>query len=63
MFVVVLVGVVVLGASGWVGTSPRTVEDEIGARPGAPSARPEVLEVAGDAPVVVRERGGGSPRG
>ncbi len=63
MFVVVLAGVVVLGAAGWVGTSPRTVEDEIGTGPVTPSPRPGVVEAAGEAPVVVREPGGGSPRG
>jgi CP family cyanate transporter-like MFS transporter len=68
MFVVVFVGVVVLGAAGWIGTSPRTIEDEIDA---PPVARPraegqeaiEVLEAAGEAPVVVREPGAASPRG
>ena len=63
MFVVVLVGVVVLGAAGWIGTSPRTIEDEIDAPPVARPRGAEVLEAAGEAPIVVREPGAGSPRG
>jgi CP family cyanate transporter-like MFS transporter len=63
MFVVVFVGVVVLGAAGWIGTSPRTIEDEIDAPPVARPRATEVLEAAGEAPVVVREPGAASPRG
>ncbi len=63
MFVVVLAGVAVLAGAGWVSTRPRTVEEEIGAARGPRPREPEVLECAGDAPVVVREPGGGSPRG
>jgi CP family cyanate transporter-like MFS transporter len=62
MFVVVFVGVVVLGVAGWIGTSPRTIEDEIDAPAPAGPRTTEVLEAAGEAPVVVREPGGASPR-
>lgn len=63
MFVVVLVGVAVLAVTGWISTRPRLVEDEIGAPRSAPSPAPEVVEAAGDVPVVVREPDAGSPPG
>ena len=63
MFVVVLAGVVVLGVAGWIGTSPRTIEEDLGGRAGGAPREPAVLEAAGDAPVVVREPGDGSRRG
>jgi CP family cyanate transporter-like MFS transporter len=63
MFVVVLVGVAVLGAAGWVSTQPRTIEEDLGTLPAASPRGPEVLEAVGDAPVVVREPGGASRSG
>jgi CP family cyanate transporter-like MFS transporter len=53
MFVIVLAGVVVLGAAGWICTRPRVVEDEIGGAPGGPRAT-AVVEAAGEVPIVVR---------
>jgi CP family cyanate transporter-like MFS transporter len=63
MFVVVFIGVAVLGGAGWVSTRPRVIEDEIGTAPPVAPRGTEVLEAAGDAPVVVREPGGASPLG
>jgi CP family cyanate transporter-like MFS transporter len=68
MFVLVLVGVAVLGATGWLVTRQRYVDDEVNRSvPGWSGAVPaELIEAAGaEAPVTVhvREPGGGSPRG
>ncbi|SEP01968.1 CynX/NimT family MFS transporter [Trujillonella endophytica] len=65
MFVVALVGVSGLTATGWLVTRQRYVDDDVpGWSPAGP--RDDVVEVAGTEPPVavhVREPGGGSPRG
>ncbi|WP_409328492.1 MFS transporter [Trujillonella humicola] len=62
MFVVVLAGVAGLTATGWLVTRQRYVDDEV---PGwMPRREDDVVRTAGaEPPVVVREPGGGSPRG
>ncbi|SFK39481.1 MFS transporter [Geodermatophilus ruber] len=65
MFAVVLTGVVVLMASGWLVTRARYVDDEV---PGwtSPAPHGDGIEVAGTEPPVtvhVTEPDGGSPRG